>query len=198
TVAVRIEVVEQIALPRRRGRRRHQPRVAPAEAEPLKTAEAEDLVAKNRKARRRAILVLAIRRFLRPVEEVARVEHVVAEVFIDRAVQFARPGFESDGDLTARLVSALDIVERRPDAKLLDHIHGRQYRERVEEPIERAYPVHGVVIVRLSRAVDREVGVVEPADQVTAQRPARRRADARRESDQLGELSAVEREINDA
>src|SRR5262249_56053127 len=66
TVAVRIEVVEQIALPRRRGRRRHQPRVAPAEAEPLKTAEAEDLVAKTRKARRRAIMVLAIWRFLIP------------------------------------------------------------------------------------------------------------------------------------
>src|SRR5215475_5604426 len=106
---------------------------------------------------------------------------------------FTRAGFERDGDLTACLESALDVVERRPDAKLLDHIHGRQYRQRVEESIERAYPVHSVVVVGLPRAVDREVGVVEAAGQVIAQRPARRRADARRERDQLSELAAVER-----
>src|SRR5262249_49683257 len=82
-VPVRVEVVEQIALARRRVRYGHQPRVATSEAEPLKTAEAEELVVVDREAGRRSILVLAIRRFLGPVEEVARVKHIVAEVFID-------------------------------------------------------------------------------------------------------------------
>jgi hypothetical protein len=84
-------------------------------------AENEQLVLDNGAADRSAELIEPQGRlFLTVIEIVARVEHVIANVFEEIAMPVVRSGFGSDGDLPSGASAELRGVGAGFDVKLLD------------------------------------------------------------------------------